>query len=166
MKSQLTIMLSVILSLSACGIYSFSGASISSEIKTITIGYFDSQAELLPPDYPNFFTESMKDKFIAETALSPVNIDGDLSFSGYISNYSIKPIAIQANETAAKNRLTVSVKVTFTNRIQEEYNYDKTFSQYADYDSNQDLNTIESELLAEITDQLVENIFNEAVATW
>ena len=92
--------------------------------------------------------------------------DGDLNFSGYISNYSINPIAIQANETASQNRLSISIKISFVNNTDEENNYDKTFSRYVDYDSSQDFTSIEQSLNEEITSQLIEDIFNEAFTNW
>lgn len=155
-----------LIGLQSCGVYSLSGASISSEVKTAHVHYFENQASLAPSTIANRFTELLKDKIISETNLTLTNTKSHLDFSGYISNYTIKPIAIQANETAAKNRLTISIKVVFINDKQTEFNYDKTFSSYADYDSNQALSNIEQELTQEILNELVENIFNEAIANW
>ena len=151
---------------SSCGIYTFSGASISSEIETANVHYFENQASLAPSNLSPLLTESLKDKLIAETNLTLTSNQGDLDFSGHISNYSIKPVAIQSNETAAKNRLTISVKVTFVNTKQNEFSYDKTFSSFADYDSDQDFDALENELTQEIIIELTETIFNEAVANW
>ena len=92
--------------------------------------------------------------------------DGDLIFSGRITNYSINPIAIQADETASKNRLSITVKVKFVNIKDEESNFDKTFSRYADYESSQDFTTIEESLNEEIVSQLIDDIFNEAFTNW
>ena len=78
----------------------------------------------------------------------------------------MKPIAIQANETAAQNRLTISVKVTFTNTLDANQNYSQSFSHYADFESSQDLSTVETELINQIVNVLTENIFNKAVANW
>jgi len=167
MKALLTYsVLTLLFSISSCGIYSFTGASISNEVKTITINYFDNNSSLAPPNIANTLTEALKDKFVSETNLTFVNNDADLIFEGYISDYSIKPVSIQANETAAKNRLTISVKVKFTNLTEESNNYDKTFSQFSDYESTQDLNSIEESLTEKIIEQIVENIFNQAVANW
>jgi len=154
------------LAFSSCGVYTFSGASISSDVKTVDIKFFENKTSLSPSNLSNNFTEALKDKLSSETNLSPVSSDGDLTYSGYISNYVIKPIAIQANETAAKNRLTISVNVTFTNGVQEEYNFEKTFSRFADYDSNEDFKSLEEALNEEITEQLIDNIFNESFSNW
>lgn len=152
--------------ISSCGIYSFTGASISSDVKTISIQNFINKATLSPPLLSNNLTEGLRDKFISETNLTPLKTGGDVSFSGYVSNYSISPIAVQANETAAQNRLSISVKVSYINTLAEESNYDKTFSRYVDYDSSQDFNSIEESLNEQIIVQLIEDIFNEAFANW
>ena len=151
---------------SACGIYSFSGASISPDAETVSIGYFQNNAAMVQPTLSNSMTESLKDQFISQTNLSLSDANGDLQFKGEITGYKVRPIAIQANETAAQNRLTISVKVTFTNVLDETQNYSHSFSHYADFDSSQDLSSVESELIDQIVIVLSENIFNKAVANW
>ena len=152
--------------LSACGIYSFTGASISPDAETVSIGYFQNNASMVQPTLSNSMTESLKDQFISQTNLNLTDASGDLQFEGEITGYKVKPIAIQANETAAQNRLTISVKVTFTNTLDENQNYSQSFSHYADFDSSQDLSSVETELIGQIVEVLSENIFNKAVANW
>lgn len=154
------------ISLISCGIYSFTGASISSNIETISVGYFQNNASMVQPTLSNIMTESLKDQFISQTNLRFTDAIGDLQFEGEITGYKVKPIAIQANETAAQNRLTISVKVTFTNNLDENQNYSQSFSHYADFDSSQDLSSVEIELIDQIVEVLSENIFNKAVANW
>lgn len=158
--------IAIIFGISSCGIYSFSGASISNVVKSVSINPFENVASLAPPVLSNTLTEALKDKFSSETSLIPLNSDSDLIFSGRITNYSINPIAIQADETASKNRLSITVKVKFVNIIDEESNYDKTFSRYADYESSQDFASIEESLNEEIISQLIDDIFNEAFTNW
>jgi len=154
------------ISLAACGIYSFTGASISADIETVSVDYFQNNASMVQPTLSNIMTEGLKDQFISQTNLSLTDAIGDLQFEGEITGYVVKPIAIQANETAAQNRLTISVKVTFTNNLDENQNYSQSFSHYADFDSSQDLSSIETELIDQIVEVLSENIFNKAVANW
>tara|TARA_Y200000002_G_scaffold26423_1_gene19885 strand:+ start:704 stop:1111 length:408 start_codon:yes stop_codon:yes gene_type:complete len=135
-------------------------------VKSVSINLFKNVASLAPPVLSNTLTEALKDKFSSETNLLPLNSDGDLIFSGRITNYSINPIAIQTDETASKNRLSITVKVKFVNIIDEESNYDKTFSRYADYESSQDFTSIEESLNEEIVSQLIDDIFNEAFTNW
>ena len=159
-------LIALLFGISSCGIYSFSGASISNEVKSVSINQFENVASLAPPVLSNTLTEALKDKFSSETNLIPLESDGDLIFSGRITNYSINPIAIQADETAPKNRLSITVKVKFVNIKDEESNFDKTFSRYADYESSQDFTTIEESLNEEIVSQLIDDIFNEAFTNW
>ena len=104
--------------------------------------------------------------FLEQTNLSLSENEGDLSFSGYISKYQIKPMAIKANETAGQNRLTIDVKVTYNNSLDSENNFEQTFIRYSDYDSAQNISDIESTLIEEITKELVEDIFNKAFVNW
>ncbi|MAZ54338.1 MAG: hypothetical protein CMP55_00830 [Flavobacteriales bacterium] len=151
---------------SSCGIYSFSGASISNDVKNVSINTFENIASLAPTTLSNLITEALKDKFLSETRLSQVNNDGDLMFNGQITNYNINPIAIQANETASKNRLSITVKVNFINNIDKDNSFNKTFSRYVDYESSINFTSIEESLNEEIISQLIEDIFNEAFTNW
>jgi len=164
MKLILTILLSI--SLNSCGIYSFTGASIPTEAKTISVDYFSNKAATVQPSLSQVFTERLKDMFLEQTNLSLSENESDLSFSGYISKYQIKPMAIKANETAGQNRLTIAVKVTYNNSLDSENNFEHTFSRYRDYDSVQNISDIENTLIEEITNELSEDVFNKAFVNW
>ena len=164
MKLILTILLSI--SLTSCGIYSFTGASIPTEAKTISVDYFNNKAATVQPTLSQVFTERLKDMFLEQTNLSLSENEGDFSFSGYISKYQIKPMAIKANETAGQNRLTIAVKVTYNNSLDSENNFEQTFSRYRDYDSAQNISDIENTLIEEITNELAEDVFNKAFVNW
>lgn len=156
----------ILILLTSCGMYSFNGASISSETKSVQIDYFSNSSSMGKASLSDDIVEGLKDKFSNETNLNIINSDGDLFFKGSITSYSVKPIAIQANETAAKNRLTISVKVRFENKLDVDNNYDQSFSRYADYDSTTELSSIEDELVNQIIEELIDDIFNKAVANW
>ena len=151
----------------SCGIYSFTGTSIQPDVKTITINYFEYKALKVNPSLSNQVTEALKDKFTKLTKLEQVDMDGDLEIIGEISGYDVKATAITANEQAAQNRLTVNVKISFTNRKYPEDDFpDKSFSAYADFDAMTSLDAVESQLCEEIVEQLCEDIFNATVANW
>jgi hypothetical protein len=150
----------------SCGVYSFTGASISPEIKTISIHYFPNNAPLVNSTLSQEFTEALRDKFTSQTSLSLIEKSGDLNIEGEITGYSTKPIAIQGNETAALNRLSVTVRVRFTNNIDESQNFESNFSQYQDYPSSSNLSSVEDGLIEAINKALVEDIFNKAVVNW
>ena len=148
-----------------CGIYSFSGASIPAEAKTVSVDYFPNHAQLVNPLLSNNLTNALRDAMTNQTTLDMVESGGDLSFEGEITDYKTSPVAI-TGQTAAMNRLTITVKVRFSNRIDETKDFEQTFSRYEDYPSNQELISVQESLTATIVEQLVEDIFNKALVNW
>lgn len=167
MKKRILILALMALSVCACGIYSFSGTSIQSDVNTITINYFEYKAIKVNPSLSNDLTEAVRKQFRKMTKLEQVEMDGDMEITGEVVGYDVSATAITANEVAAQNRLTVTVKVDFTDRKHPDEDFSgKTFSAYADYDSTNSLDAVESGLCAEIIDKIVEDIFNATVAQW
>lgn len=154
------------LAFTSCGIYSFSGTSIQPDVKTVTINYFDYKALRMNPTLSNDLTEALRTEFRKMTKLEQVDLDGDIEITGEISGYDVAAAAVTADEVAAKNRLTVTVKINFTNRLYPEEDFDKSFSQYEEYDSTNSLDAVESTLCADIIKKLVDDIFNASVANW
>mgnify|MGYP005607447797 FL=1 len=153
--------------LHSCGIYSFTGTSIQPDVKTVTVNYFEYLAPKVNPSLSNMLTEAMQEKFIKLTKLELVDIDGDLEIIGAVTGYDVKATAITANEQAAQNRLTVTVKIEFINRkYPEESQQNKSFSAYQDFDATQSLDAVEATLCEDIVEQLCEDIFNGTVANW
>lgn len=150
----------------SCGVYSFTGASISPEVESVHVKFFDNKADLVEPTLSQRFTNSLKEKFSSQTNLDVVESQGDLVFEGHIQNYTTEPTSIQGDQTAALNRLTISVFVKFTNRINPDDNFESTFSYYREYSSNKSLSAVKDGLISEINDALVEDIFNRAVVNW
>ena len=150
----------------ACGIYSFSGTSIQPDVKSVTINYFEYKALRVNPSLSQDLTEAMKEKFRKMTRLEQVEMDGGLEIAGEVTGYDVKATAVTAEEVAAQNRLTVTVKITFTNRKHPEDDFEKSFSAYSDYDSTQSLDAVEGTLCEEIVDKLCEDILNATVANW
>ena len=146
--------------------YSFSGTSIQPDVKSVTINYFEYTALRVNPSLSNDLTEALKDKFRKMTRLEQVDTDGDLEIVGTVTGYDVKASAVTANEVAAQNRLTVSVKIAYTNRKYPEDDFEKSFSAYSDYDSTQSLDAVESSLCEEIIEKLCEDILNATVANW
>jgi len=153
--------------LSACGIYSFTGTSIENDVNTITINYFEYRAQKVNPSLSNDLTEALRTRFRRSTRLEQVDVDGDLEITGEVTGYNVAAAAITADEIAARNRLTVTVRVSFTNRKHPEDDFEnQTFTGYADYDSSNSLDAVESTLCTEIIDKIIEDIFNATVAQW
>jgi len=157
--------------LNACKIgYSFTGASISPAVKSVFIDYFTNRARVVNPMLSQTFTEAMKDKFVNETGLSMGREQGDLEFAGEITGYEVRPLSIQQSDKgqdfASMNRLTITVKVVFTNNKDHEQDFNTSFSAYYDWESTQSLNSVESAAVEVIVQQLIDDIFNKSVANW
>lgn len=167
--TRLIAMMAACLILSACSIvsYSFSGTSIQADVKTVTIAEFEYKALRVNPSLANDMSEQLRNQFRRMTRLEQVDMDGDLEISGAITGYEVRATAVTANETAAQNRLTVSISVNFMNRLYPEDSFEnKNFSAYADFDATQSLDAVESSLCEEILDKLIDDIFNATVAQW
>lgn len=150
----------------SCGIYSFTGTSIQPDVKSITINYFEYKALRVNPTLSNSMTEALQDQFRKLTKLEQVGSDGDLEIVGEITGYDQRSMGITANEQASKNRLTVTVKIYFTNRKYPDEDFEKSFSAYADWDATQTLDAVEASLCDEIIEKLCDDIFNSTVANW
>jgi Lipopolysaccharide-assembly len=161
------LVISGIFLLNGCKVsYSLTGASISPQVKTISVQYFQNRADLVQPGLSQYITDALIDKCKAQTNLSLVNGLGDVDFEGEITNYVTVPLTVAADAQAATNRFTITVRVKFTNAIDPQLSYDQTFSRYADYDSSLDLSQVEKKLSEDIIALLVEDIFNKAFVNW
>ena len=145
---------------------SLTGGTIDSRAKTVAINTFPNNASLVNPSLSQSFTTALKDKIQGQTPLTIVSRQGDYEIDGEIIAYTFSPVAIQGNETAAMNRLTITVRVRFTNKFDENQNFEQTFSRYADYASSRNLSSVESTLVTEINDALTDDIFNKAFVNW
>lgn len=149
----------------SCGIYSLSGAQI--DAKTIQIDYFPNNAAFVEPSLSQSFTLALQDLFLRQTNLELVKSGGELQFEGEIVDYNIRPTASTANQTAALNRLTIKVKVRFYNNLNEDDNFEQTFSHYYDYEGSELLTgSVMDEAFEEIFERLTQDIFNASVAKW
>lgn len=160
--------LALVLALTGCSIvkYSFSGTSIQADVRTICIPYVEYKALRVNPSLAADLTQALQDKYRKLTRLEQVDMDGDLEVACEITGYDVNATAVTAEEVAAQNRLTVTVKCVFNNRKYPEDNLDKSFSAYADFDATQSLEAVEGSICEEIIDKLCEDIFNATVAQW
>lgn len=158
-----------LISLNSCKVnYSFTGASISADVNSVSIEFFKNNAPLASPLMSAQFTEALRDIFLTQTRLALLEKNGDLQFSGSITDYRTAPVAISSGDiaTASLNRLTVTIQVNFTNKKDEKQNFEQSFTRYADFDGNSNLSAVESSLIQEINNQLVQDIFNRSVSNW
>lgn len=147
-------------------VVSLSGASIPPEAKTFSVAYFPNNATMVAPILSSTLTDALQEKFAKQTSLDQVNEGGDLALEGEIINYVSAPSSISSDEYAQMNRLTITVQVRFTNAIEPQWNFNRSFSGYEEYDANTLLQSIETSLIQTIVDQLSEDIFNACVSNW
>ena len=151
---------------SSCGFYTFSGASISAEIKNIKIGYFINEAENLKANLDRDITQKLTDFIIEQTDLSVNNDNYEIEINGKIISYDITPKSISSSDFANQNRLSISVNIDFKNYINEKENYNQKFTRYVDYKSDQNIEEIESELNDQIIEEICIDIFNKTFVNW
>jgi len=156
------------LSFQSCKFYSFTGADIDySTTKTFQVNYFENNAPIVEPGIARDFTQNLQDLLLNQTSLDLVNNNGDLIYEGEITQYYIAPITATANNTAAQNRLTISVRVRFYNTNKEEKDFEQSFSFYFDYDGGTQLTGSSLDAaVAVIFERITQDIFNKSLANW
>lgn len=148
------------------GGYSLSGASIPEAAKTFSVAYFPNNAPMVSPTLSTMLTEALKDKFSRQTKLQLVEEGGDFAFEGEITGYASTTASVSSDDYALLNRLTITVRVKFTNAVDPNASFTQTFSQFTEYDSQQLLTDIQSSLDEEIVNQLVTDIFMASASNW
>lgn len=160
----------VLLALTAgCGLkikYSFTGASIPVEAKTISVATFQNRASLVVPGLTQTLTDALIDMCRAQTNLDIETSGGDLSFEGEITDYKTQPLTVSGDEQAAMNRFSISVRIRYVNSFNADQSFDQTFTRYQDYSSTLNLSDVEASLTEEIVKMLIEDIFNRAFVNW
>ena len=152
----------VALSVSGCGYkvtYNLSGGSIPPAAQTFSVAYFPNNAPMVAPSLSNALTEGLRDKFSRQTRLQQVDEGGDFAFEGEITNYTSTPSSVTAAETAAMNRLTITVKVKFTTIYEPHNNYNKSFSAFAEYDATSLLQDVQENHLTSAFMKRTENFY-------
>jgi len=155
-----------------CGVYSFTGTSISPDIKTISIKNYANETGLGPSRLSQNFTEKLKEYFLQNTNLKLVKSDGDLQLEGSIISYSLGPVGAQqvtgqiTTQTGQQNRLAIKIKTKFTNTKDESVNFEKDFSHYEDFPVGQSLSAVENDKVEIVTERIIFDTFNASVANW
>ena len=164
----LIIILVAVITLVSCTVsYKLNGASIDyNTIKTITIDAFTNRAAYQWAPMAPMFNNSISDKYNSQTKLRQVKRDGDLVISGEISSYDQTNKSVSADGYSAMVQLRMSVKVKFTNNKKHEEDFDKSFSASREYDSSQQLSAVQEELVQQMIDDIVDQVFNATVANW
>lgn len=147
--------------------YTFGGVTLDNRVKTVQVDFFPNNAPLIEPTLSQAFTLALQDIFISQTNLDMVKSGGDIHFEGEIVGYRINPMTATAEQTAAQNRLTVTVNVRYYNKYEEDKNFEQRFSHYHDYDGNAQLvGSVLQDAFADILQRITQDIFNASVANW
>lgn len=147
--------------------YSMTGASISPDVKTYSVDYFPNKALLVVPYLSTLFTERLNTYLRTKTSLKEMtDNNGDIRFEGQIVGYYQRPIDIQRDEVAAQNRLTIEIRVKYTNTKDDKYDFDSRFSHYKDYPTDADFDSMEEEYINEILEKIIDDIYNKALVNW
>jgi hypothetical protein len=162
-----SLMISAFALVLGCGAYSFTGISLSSETKTFQVNYFQNTAALIEPGIERDFTIALQDLILNQTNLDLVKSSGDIIYEGEIVEYRISPTTATSGNTAAQNRLTVSVNVIFTNTSDEEADFEKRFSFFYDYaGSAQLVGSQKTTAIEEIFERITQDVVNASLANW
>ena len=141
--------------------YRFNGSNIDySKTKTIQIEEFPIRELQKQTD------GKLKDEFASHTKLQQVRRNGDLQIVGEITQYQQRNKAVSAEGSSSMVELTMTVNVRFTNNVKHEEDFERSFSSAKSYDSRLSLNSVQEQLVTEMTEDIVDQIFNATVANW
>ena len=157
-----------LLLLNGCVIsYKFNGASIDyATTKTISIADFPNVAPLVYAPLSTNLSDGIRDLFQRQTRLEQVRRRGNLEIEGEITGYALTPMAVSADSYAAETKLTITVKVRFTNNVAPEESFEKTYTAYQTFDASQMLNDVQDELCNTMIAEIADQIYNDTVAKW
>jgi len=160
-------LISIVLASSCAISYKFNGASIDySKVRSIAIIDFTNQATLIYPPMVTSFNETLKDSYTKQTRLALIKRNGDLQVEGEITGYTLTPLSIGSDSYAAETRLTMTVRVRFTNNTNTEENFERSFSANRTFPSTSTLEEVQDQLVTEMIEEIVDNIYNATVANW
>ncbi len=152
----------IIVLLQSC--YTFSGSSLNPEIKTCMISNFPNYASLQNPNLSQDFTIALQDRFTQRTKLELQDLPSDINIEGEITDYRITSENTSSDNIKAQNRLTISVKVRYENQLETDKSFDKTFSDFDNFDANEVQPS--DQVVEDVYNRIIDQIFNAIVADW
>lgn len=147
--------------------YSFQGGKLNYDVvKTITIQDFPNRAALVYPPLAYAFDQALRNRFIEQTRLVSVPNNGDIQIEGEITGYNIQGTAVREDAFASQTRLTITVRVVYTNNKEQDSDVDQVFSSFREYPSDRQLEDVQDGLIDEMVRELVDMIYNATVGNW
>ncbi len=148
-----------------CSVYSPYGAQTSGA-STYSVEAFEMLTPLATASSALSLAEELRDRVQRQSTLRLVDSEGELQFSGELITWEITPVNVQVDETAAANRLTIGLRIHYENTRDSELSFDRTFTRFADYNSDLDLLQVEDDLVSDIGAQLSQDVFNASLGNW
>lgn len=155
-------------SIAGCSIsYKFSGGAIDyTRIRSIAIAEVNNRASIIYPTFAVKFSEQLKDMYTSRTRLEQVNRSGDLELECTITGYDLTPVAVSADNFAERTNFTVTIQVKYTNNIDPKESFERSFKAHRDFDRSTSFVSVQDQLLEEITEDLIKQIFNATIENW
>jgi len=162
----LCILISSIIALGGCGFYSMKGISIPAEVKSFYIYPVQVETVNSPIELPQVLYDELRQKIQQETRLVFREVDADIEFEINIQNYFVNAVAPEEGNTTALNRMEIKLKTAYTNTIDEEASWNKSYSDFEDFASDQSLIDVQDQLILAIIEDINDRIFNDAFTNW
>lgn len=165
-KHPFWLLAAILLATLFTGCYSLKGISIPDAVDTFYLAELTKRAPNAPADIGQTFSEFFKQKLLNETKLQFDDVSADVEFVGEVTRYAVSSVAPQPGESVAFNRLTIAINMEYTSNLNDEDDWQSSFSFYSDYSRDQNLLDIQDELIQTIFTQIGEDIFNKAFTNW
>ncbi|MDR1408534.1 MAG: LPS assembly lipoprotein LptE [Tannerella sp.] len=152
----------------ACSIsYKFNGASIDyTKVQSISIKDFPNMAPLVYAPLADKFADQLRDKYIRQTRLQLLRENGSLDLEGEITGYDFSSQAVRDGMYASMTRLTITVRVRYTNTTNPDEDFEQSFSAYREFSNESQIQQVQDQLAEEIIEEIVSQIYNATVANW
>ena len=146
--------------------FNFTGGNVDTSLETLNVEIFTNEAQIVVPYLAQETTQQIQDRFLNQSRLTLTTGGADVKLSGSVARYTIAPVAISGNERAARNRLTIGLRVKFDNNVNPDESWEQSFSAFVDFDADEDLSSVERDLIDEALDQLTQDIFSKSIGKW
>ncbi len=155
----------ILLGAQSCGIFSLTGANIQGN--TCNVHFIENATASVAPRLSGILTDKIRNKILNQTTLANNTGDNaDYDISGQITAYNIGVAAVSTADVSTQNRLTITVEIQFENMLDSKNNWIQSFSKFADYPSSQNIQSVELQLMEEISTDLADQIFTKAFVNW
>ncbi len=166
-RTLIALCASLCIVLTSCVSYTFNGSAIDYNVyRTISVSQFPIRAALVYPPLQQTFETELADYISRNTRLITADPPADLQIEGEITGYTLTPQAVTEDAYASQTRLTITVRVKYTDTKNDKNSIDQSFSAYRDFDASMMLTDVQDDLCQQISKELVDLIFNATLGNW